>query len=349
MMARWMNLYRDAKQIRYQYSLFSRGYKVFNKSHVTPEEAYFAMRRLYVLTNGRFNDLMSRYLSMKQRPEKLTAPAGVLGELSDAKLKSIVSELRERGYHIFEQRLDLKLVDEIVGWARQTPVQYLVLSDGGERSGARYSDEMILPDSERPVSPRYLFKSEQIVSMKRLQQLMFDQSLLAVAQAYLGSTPILDLIAMWWSLPFGGKGLFEAAQMYHFDMDRLKFLKFFFYLTDVNRETGPHCYVKGSHRGLPRSLRKDGRFSDHEVESAFGKQVMIELEGPKGTIMAVDTRGLHKGKPLVNGERLIFQIEFANSMFGQNYPSIDRTLILDEHKAAIDEYPMTYGQLFQFH
>src|SRR5690606_10997252 len=101
------------------------------------------------------------------------------------------------------------------------------------------------------ISPRYNFSRASILRSRELQQLIFDDSLRAVAQEYLGCKPILDHLAFWWSAPFEGKARSEAAQMYHFDMDRIKFLKFFFYITDVNPNNGPHCYVRGSHKSLP--------------------------------------------------------------------------------------------------
>lgn len=42
-----------------------------------------------------------------------------------------------------------------------------------------------------------------------------------------------------------------------------------------------------------------------------------KIIGVKGTIAAVDTSGLHKGKLPVSKDRLIVQIEFTNSFFGQ--------------------------------
>ena len=35
----------------------------------------------------------------------------------------------------------------------------------------------------------------------------------------------------------------HAAQMFHFDMDRPKWLKFFIYINDVNEKNGPHFFI----------------------------------------------------------------------------------------------------------
>jgi hypothetical protein len=62
------------------------------------------------------------------------------------------------------------------------------------------------------------------------------------------------------------------------------------------------------------------RLTDEEVASAFDDNKIIEFSAPRGTIIAEDTRGLHKGKHVQKGDRLIFQIQFSNSLFGGYYP-----------------------------
>ncbi len=42
----------------------------------------------------------------------------------------------------------------------------------------------------------------------------------------------------------------------------------------------------------------------------------MEFTGEAGTIIAEDTIGLHKGKNVTKGRRLILQFEYALSMFG---------------------------------
>ena len=61
---------------------------------------------------------------------------------------------------------------------------------------------------------------------------------------------------MWWS----SKSNFndpKSAQEFHFDLDSIKWLKFFIYLTDVEANTGPHIYVKGTHNSK-KDLIKQG-------------------------------------------------------------------------------------------
>jgi hypothetical protein len=123
-------------------------------------------------------------------------------------------------------------------------------------------------------------------------------------------------------------------------------MKFFFYLTDVSSDTGPHCYVKGSHKILPLELRRDGRFSDEEISESYGSKNLIEICGKKGTILAVDTRGFHKGKELLKDNRLLLQLEFANSMFGQTYPKVDINFCNEDIRNIVSNNHFSYGQIF---
>jgi hypothetical protein len=326
------NIARESKTV---YS----GFKALNKTKRTPDYSYLSMRRLFVLTNGRSNDVISRLVSKKFYEDvKLD---GVLGIRNTKELENVVNDINENGYHVFDQKLPDATIDAIFQYAKSTPCSYLSVKPGG----AGYSEDKVVFDESNIISPRYEFNQQQILQCEALQNLIFDSSLLAVAQSYLRTRPILDLIAMWWSAPFKGMGKSEAAQMYHFDLDRIKFIKFFFYLTDVDTNTGPHCYVRKSHKRLPSSLLKEGRLTDSEVESAFGKNNMVELEGKRGTIMAVDTRGLHKGKDLVTGKRLLFQIEFANCMFGQYYEPSKRPDLKPELAEKFEKYKFTYQEI----
>jgi len=339
MISRIKNIIRKESEILENAKRVRKGFKTLHETNRTPEDAYLAMRKLFVETNGKSNNIISRLLRKKGYDD--ISVDGVLGLKNMAEVKKVVDGINANGFYVFEKKLSADVVDAITRYAKTTPCKYLKVGTGS----IGYSEERILFDENSAVSPRYQFSQQQIIDNKSLQQLIFDQSLLAVAQEYLGTRPILYLLAMWWSVPFHGEGKSEAAQMYHFDLDRIKFFKFFFYLTDVDTHTGPHCYVRASHKKLPASLLKDDRLTDEEVQAAFGRDSMMELCGEKGTIMAVDTRGLHKGKELTRDKRLLFQIEFSNSMFGQYYPPCKKPA-LDEHlEKSYADHRYTYKEV----
>jgi hypothetical protein len=281
----------------------------------TPEYAYQAMIGLYCATRGWSNDVLSALVSAVRRPYRLADRSGILGNLDDARLQRVVGELETRGFYQFEERLPDALCDRLTELARTQPCRVRPLdSDPG-------APEMIAKyDENKPIGVRYDVLEQSLLDAPVVQELISDYSLLTVAQAYLGAPPILDIVAMWWHTAFSREPQKRSAQYYHFDMDRLKWLKFFVLLTDVTTDSGPHCYVAGSHRrgGTPRALLQHGyaRLPDEEVRRHFRDQDFIEFTGPRGTIVAEDTRGLHKGKHVRSGHRLMFEIEFTNSLFG---------------------------------
>jgi hypothetical protein len=86
-------------------------------------------------------------------------------------------------------------------------------------------------------------------------------------------------------------------------------LKLFVYLTDVDEKNGPHVYV--SYSSASEKLRQIRRFSNEEVVSAFGKENILNLTGRAGEGFLEDTFGIHKGQPVAEGTRLLFQVVYS--------------------------------------
>ncbi len=328
-------------KIRKIKKIFLKEYLKFENQGIKSELGYQKLRELFVLSHGKNNDDISNSIITKIGKYKDINLNGILGELKETKIKDMVLQMKQNGFYEFDVSLSNAMINSICDYAQKTPVSYLEV-DTKEQEASKLK---VIFDANNPISPRYQFNSQEIFANSELQKLIFDQSLLAFAQEYLGSKPILDLVAFWWSAPFSGKGKSAAAQMYHFDLDRIKFMKFFFYLTDVTTETGPHCYVKGSHGKLPNAVNRDGRYEDSEIETIYGKENLIEICGKKGSIIAVDTRGFHKGKELTTGKRLLFQIQFTNSLFGQSYETINPEIIDKQYLQLFNKYNYSYNTI----
>ena len=154
---------------------------------------------------------------------------------------------------------------------------------------------------------------------------------------------------MWWSPTFGEAPGDEAAQYFHFDFDPAPFwLHFFIYLTDVGPDNGPHVYVRGTHlSGRPqlKPLISRGyvRISDAEMVDKVGKENIVELCGSRGTILAVDTRGYHKGKMPTANHRLVAQMIFACPQFNIHAPRQPLpSNIVPELATALHDRPSVY-------
>lgn len=151
------------------------------------------------------------------------------------------------------------------------------------------------------------YKRLELIENEDILNIANDNGLLALAQEFLGATPTISNINMWWS--FGERPQAEEAQLYHRDVDDWKFCKVFIYLTDVSLENGPHIYVKGT--SASPKLRKIRRYQDVEIENAFGKENVITFVEPKGTSFMVDTYGFHKGLLPKSGRRLLLQVQYS--------------------------------------
>ena len=306
---------------------FASGYREFKKSGRTPDQAYASMRRLYSKTNGRFNDAMGGLCKVlhRKRPSDLTESRFEKADL--AEVKQVAASIRKNGFHVFDRTLDPETCQKLIHFSLTHPAKAVA------HNGDSVPEHSVF-NRGNPQSIRHQFAADELFQDETIQELATDPFFFSIAQEYLGFNPVFDVLAMWWSAPTKNEQLqSRAAQLYHFDMDRLKFVKFFVYLTDVGPDNGPHCYVRGSHKRKPAALLKDGRLSDKEILDYYPAEDVFELTGKSGTILAVDTRGLHKGKPLVADDRLIFQVQFADSLFGQNYPLIHAPTDLGHHLA----------------
>lgn len=219
-----------------------------------------------------------------------------------------VEGLKRDGFYVFSYVADPEIVSAIRGYAEKAPCS------------ARGADTApgIYPRSSPQVG-RYDFDEETALGSPEVQDFVTDPLMAVISQKYLGQPVLMDEVALWWTTTKKTKDANLNAQLFHQDRDRLSFLKFFIYLTDVEPDTGPHMYIRGSHANIPWSLRGDGRKNDEAVKAAGLWNEVQEITAPAGTLMAVDTIGLHKGKTPISADRLALENEYATSLFGVNY------------------------------
>jgi hypothetical protein len=311
---------------------------------------YHRMRRDYVKSHGDIINLVCKTNEILSPKYKIQKSDGVLGKLTKRDTINICNEIDKNGYYVFPKLLDQEIVKSIKRFAENVDLHYLI----PDKNNISYSPNPVSYINSKGFSNRYQIRDiEKFMFSPDIIKLMQDENLLSIANLYLGSIPILDLVVLWWSTSLENLNIDEqtksilknkSAQMFHFDMDRLKFLKFFIYLTDVDTNNGPHVYVRSSNYKLPKYINKDGRYDDQLILDNDANNI-IEITGKAGTLIAVDTRGLHKGKELVNGERLIFQIEFTNSFFGKpEYPNIKNKFKYTGNPKYFDTYKYYFSK-----
>ena len=223
---------------------------------------------------------------------------------SEAEIEECVRDLRNDGVHVFQRRLPAPLVSSLKTRLQALPAR-LRTEDGKDvllRHGAEQNGLFDILEQDLMTDPV-------------IQDFATHPTWLTIAQHYFGAPPVHDETVAWWTFPQSPEFASLYAQLFHSDRRRLSFLKFFTYLTDVSGRNGPHVVVPGSHRERTFALRADRRYEDHEVRAGCNR-APLEVVGEAGTVIAVDTQALHKGKILEEGKRLILEIQFATDLLG---------------------------------
>lgn len=116
----------------------------------------------------------------------------------------------------------------------------------------------------------------------------------------------------------------SAEDIFHFDSWRPMF-KAFLYLVDVTEENGPFVYLKGSHARAAWRRKRALEFDADGEAGSFGHFFPTEIQhlkrehgfeeaivtGQAGTLILGDFRGLHRGSPMLSGERKMLNIVFG--------------------------------------
>ena len=122
-----------------------------------------------------------------------------------------------------------------------------------------------------------------------------DPYLLTVIAHYLGLVP--SLVEAYARRNFPAR-FWTMNHFWHRDLnDRHQLVKMFVFLTDCSVETGPHEYIRRSHRELC-ALNGKRYFTDQEIDALHpvGSPLREVTEVKAGTVILEDTRGLHRAR-----------------------------------------------------
>lgn len=181
-----------------------------------------------------------------------------------------------------------------------------------------------LPESEErhPDSHIAHHSAEDVLRAPYLLALANDPHILNIVSKFLGCKPTIGYLAVWWSY-HTLKGA-QQAEFFHRDVDDWRFVKLFVYLSDVGEDSGPHVYVQYS--SASEKLTEIRRFTDAEIQDAFGSVNLLTMKAAAGQGFLEDTFGIHKGQPVTQGTRLIFQAVYSLSPlpYGPKEPVLAR-------------------------
>ena len=270
-----------------------------------------------------------------------------LAETPTAEAERVVQQLRAEGIVSLGQFLDTSKVADMVNHFRPHPLyagHTDAMSDGVPRDF----------EQTRRAAHYGAYAREAIARCPHLIELANDPHLLQIAESYFGCPPTIYHLNAWWS--FAQETRAHLSQQLHRDIEELRILTLFIYLTPVDDMNGPNRYIRYSHdraalihalveHGMEQpSVERliaplfEGAGYHHSVASeALLGRFGFAWKGPAGSAVIADTYGLHMGIPPQQGERLMLWVRYgighSTSTFGGGHGDIVRPRIPQTDRA----------------
>lgn len=234
----------------------------------------------------------------------------------DIDREKFLNDLEESGA-AFGLKLAPNLVDELLTYVKDVPCYADREVDQGFHFEDRAAAENLLG---KPILVAQYFNVVKSCAAARM--ILNDPLLNWVAASYLGSTPVFVGANLWWTFPVAASedDRNRHAHLYHRDLDDFRFLKFFFYLTDVEEDDGAHVLVLTSHKNPPVFRMSDRwnvrRYTDSEISHRYEEDKIVEICAPAGDGFAENTLCIHKGLTPKRRPRLLIQFQFSLFDYG---------------------------------
>ena len=291
--------------------MFRVTYKQFLKNPARQKsmKAQILLRKAFLASRGQIlNWAHNKHKEQFPYKNKSEYPTQFFSSLGDEAICEAVYLLKERGWWTSPVRLPEDWIEAV---SKQLLDKHV--------TGRRNPNDIQVANALSPNESTYWYESKDLEDIPEIRALINDQFIREIIARYLETQPVYDFSAAWWSYPNDSGPDSAAAQLYHYDLDRIRWLKVFVYLTDVRQENGPHCFIEGSHNSIGSKLSQDRRFQDYEVFEFYSNDCEKSFVGPRGTVFIEDTLGFHKGKSVVSESRLVFEFQCSISHFG--YPN----------------------------
>ncbi|MEO6016570.1 MAG: phytanoyl-CoA dioxygenase family protein [Polaromonas sp.] len=154
------------------------------------------------------------------------------------------------------------------------------------------------------------YSTADTLGCQPLLELANHPALLATVAQYLGAKPTMASMQTWWTIgEHSVQGQKHYDDVYHRDVDDLRFVKLFIYLTDTTVSSGAHSFIKASHRS--NALIRRGPITDPEAQESFAADDFVTVTGRAGTVFLEDTWGIHRPLLATEGRRLIFSVLYG--------------------------------------
>lgn len=254
--------------------------------------------------------LRNRLVTQANFPLDISSYDALPSLLPEFDLNSQINSLRLNGFVKLPVKLPKPVVDSLVNLANNAQVR-----------PTKYAhDRSLKPSPDPDIDHIWDVPFATSVQSQEIQKILQDGQLLALAANYLNSNPVVIGSRLYFSLAHK-KREFLTPENWHVDAeDGLRFVKLFIALSEIGPNNGPTGFILGSHLNLPRKFYSGRRFFQEELNRNF-KGNFVEATGEKGSIYFVDTRGLHRGTPVLEGHRLLFHCLYGTDFFGSARPT----------------------------
>ena len=229
------------------------------------------MVRLFCVTGGRSNYFIN-ILTSKKDIMKIDKK-----KINEKKIEEILREITEKGYFIYENFLSDENSEIILNFCLNQKLE--IRPSGDENWGSL--KRPIYFNKINPQAVLYETPKNTVLSEKNIANLLFNHEVILICNKYFGYKPIFDHASLSISTSYSKIADDKAAQKFHFDLDRPRWLKFLIYITDVDSNNGPHVFVEGTHKnnGIDKSLLSMGytRLEDEIVKEIYDNKIIYHI------------------------------------------------------------------------
>jgi ectoine hydroxylase-related dioxygenase (phytanoyl-CoA dioxygenase family) len=255
-----------------------------------------------------------------ERDRKLRQQRYPIPRPPSSETRTVLSQLNRDGFAVMRQAVSR---ERILGVREQLEKRLdsgedllPVSDDAARKAGDREAASKFLTAAELNKGQDYLRAhtnyaavAEPLLSCPLTIPLSFEQQLIDIATAYLECVPAIGGLNLRKSFR---NDLPEFDTLYfHVDPNSPKFLKFFFYLNDVDEAGGPFCYVRGSHRRRFPGWQTKYRWELEEIAPRYGEENVLLLTGNVGDIVIADTNGFHRGTKIRGQDRGMLTVDYV--------------------------------------
>src|SRR5262245_29475763 len=229
--------------------------------------------------------------------------------------KRIIDELKTRGISMVD-------VGELLPKENFLELQTLAEALLGKSSVQRHikaiQENIPFPSrSEKPYLISLLGERPTIDSQDGFLDFSLHEQILGIISGYLGMYSRLLYVNVWCNVATPGPATF--SQRWHRDPEDKRQVKVFLYLRDVDENTGPFCFIPGTHNGGPyrkvfaQTMKVSHYPPEGAVERRFKPEQRQVCTGKAGTLIFCDTSGIHRGGDPRSGSRVLLNAVYTTT------------------------------------